>query len=74
MTVYLRLHGQLAALHQRVKLIEARGGKTLLEMLGDMSLEGGTYSVLQVNGQIVDGQAVPKDGDVVDVYPPIGGG
>lgn len=74
MAIYLRLHGQLAAPDQRGRLIEARDGKTLLEMLGDMSLEGGTYSVLQVNGQIVDAQIVPKDGDVVDVYPPIGGG
>jgi sulfur carrier protein ThiS len=49
-------------------------GLTLLEILRSIGLEDGTYSILVLNGALVDAQAVPEDGDVIDVYPPLSGG
>jgi sulfur carrier protein ThiS len=74
MSITLRLHGALALPDGKTRALPAAAGVNLLELLGAAGLEAGTYSLLVLNGQLVNAQAVPDDGDVVDVYPPLGGG
>lgn len=74
MAVELRLHGALGLPECSPRTIHVAPGRALLDILGDLGLDGESVSILAINGDLVPAQAVPRDGDVVDVYPSLCGG
>ena len=71
--VTLNIHGTLAVHGESTRTVPA-DGRDLFHLLSSLGFDPDSYSLLVINGALVDGEAVPVDGDIVDVFPPMCGG
>jgi len=72
--IEIRLRGLLRANGGGVRSFPSDGGLGLVDILRQLGIEPEEYSVIVVNGRQVGSRTIPQDGDVVDVYPFLGGG
>jgi hypothetical protein len=74
MPVEFRLHGLLANGRGEVHILPFDKNENLIDLLAQLDVVPGEYSLLVRDGTRVNGKTVPQDGDAIDVYPFLGGG
>ena len=74
MKVKLRLFASLRAGRFKEQAVEAGEGITPMELLRRFGIEKKDVAILLVNGRDGEFDRALADGDVVSVFPPLGGG
>jgi sulfur carrier protein ThiS len=72
--IEIHLHGLLAAGRHPVYSIPSSDGVDVASLLRKLGIDPEEYSLVAVDGALVPSSTVPLDGEVVEVYPFLGGG
>src|SRR2546423_979507 len=67
------LHGELRQHGERKRDVDARG-RTADQVVADLGIPAADTAAFVVNGEQVDGGAVLRDGDTLELLPAISGG
>ncbi|MEW6573263.1 MAG: MoaD/ThiS family protein [Bacillota bacterium] len=74
MHVKLKLFASLRNGRFKEKTLDIKEGSTLIELLQQLGIEKEAVAILLVNGRDGEFRQELKEGDVVSVFPPLGGG
>ena len=79
MRVDVQLHATLAAFlpagsREGVATLDLGDDATVADLIERLAIPGGLSRIVLVNGHDVEDGARLRDGDVVDVFPPLAGG
>ena len=74
MATCIRLWGFPGAEREKVITRSAGDGLSIGEILGALGVSAEQYSLIIVGGHRAVADRIPEDGEVVDVYPFLGGG
>ncbi len=77
MRITLKLYGNLrryAQERRETSEVESSEGTNIQQLLGSLGVPENGWWMAAVNDQVVDATTVLKDGDLVEVFDPVGGG
>jgi sulfur carrier protein len=74
MNIEVRLFATLRAGRFKTQTLEFRPGSTLDDVLRALSMAPGDVSLRMVNGRQAQASQELRDGDVLALFPPMGGG
>lgn len=74
MNIEVRLFATLRQGREKRQVIDIPEGTRISRVIEDLGIDGQDIAILLVNGMNVDFDFEPSDGDVVAIFPPVGGG
>lgn len=74
MNIEVRLFATLRQGRAKKQIIEIPEHTRLSHVIEDLGIDEQDIAILLVNGMNVDFDFEPSDGDVVAIFPPVGGG
>lgn len=72
--IEVRLFATLRQERDKIVMLENQGFSTAGDLIRHLDIPAGEVSILLVNGVHKKADAEIKDGDVVSLFPPVGGG
>ena len=72
--IEVRLFATLRQGREKVVMLESQGFSTARDIIAHLDIPVGEVSILLINGIHKPLDAQVKDGDVVSLFPPVGGG
>lgn len=72
--IEVRVFATLRQGRDKVTMLEPQGIRCAADVLEKMNIPAGEVSILLVNGFHQTPESAVKDGDIVALFPPVGGG
>lgn len=74
MNITVKLFATLRENREKERVIELKEGTSIQSVIEQMELPVNDIAIMMVNGRGQKQDTVLKDGDVVSLFPPVGGG
>ena len=74
LNIEVRLFATLRQGREKKQIVEIAEGTRLAQIIEDFGIDEQDIAILLVNGMNVDSDFEPSNGDVVAIFPPVGGG
>ena len=74
MKIELRLFATLREKRQKVTTLEVPEGTSAEELVDSLEIPQSEIAILMINGRHSKLNAILQDGDVISLFPPVGGG
>lgn len=72
--VEVRLFAYFREGRDKKQMMEIEEGTTILDIIKSLDIDETEVSIMLLNGMDGLGSRQPKDGDVISLFPPVGGG
>jgi sulfur carrier protein len=74
MTITVKLFATLRAFHDKIFEMDLADAATVSDVVTQLNLPAGDIAIIMINGRGAKMDATLEDGDVLALFPPVGGG